>query len=109
MIRYRRPEDVKSPRDMISNLDVRHNGGPEGVSVVEMSWGNNDNVIGMRWNASMREQADAQKQSGKKECLGMPISSSYPVWFILPDELFEEDSELWDAIQKIRNERLKKK
>lgn len=90
---------------MIRDLQVRFDGGAENVSIAEMSWGNSSKVIGMRWNASMREQEDEEKLAGKKECLGMPISSANPVWFILPDELFEEDSELWRTINQIREER----
>ena len=87
---YTAPQNVTSPRDTISNVEVLFDGGEESVSIARITW--NDRVaIGMRWNISFREWDDEAKISEQNICLGMPVSRGYPTWFILPDELFEGD------------------
>jgi len=51
----------------------------------------------MRWNVSEREWDDADKESGKVLCKGMPVSRGYPVWFVLPDDAFK-NTDVWKKI-----------
>jgi len=37
-------------------------------------------------------------------CVGMPTSHGIPVWFILPDEMFEPDSDIGKALYEIEKE-----
>jgi hypothetical protein len=53
-MRYTPPEEVTSPRDAISNVDVVHNGGEDSVSIARITWFG-DVVTAMRWNVALRE------------------------------------------------------
>jgi hypothetical protein len=90
---YTPPNTVTSPRDYISNLCVLFDGGEDSVSVARLHWEGKP-CIAMRWNVARREWDDPEKKSGKKVCVGMPSSHGFPVWFLLPDELLEEESDL---------------
>ncbi len=94
---YRKPENVLSPRDTIREVKVICDDGENSISVAKIKWEDKE-VTGVRWNVSMREWDDQDKINGK-ECLGMPISTGHPVWFIIPNELFDKDSELWKKIE----------
>ncbi len=98
-MKYVQPQNVTSPLDYLSNVRVIHNGGAYGVSVAKLNWDGGE-CYGLRWNTSMREREDPDKKSNKKTCVGMPTSRGLPVWFIMPDELLDCDSELWDEIRK---------
>ena len=80
---YTSPKDVLSPKDWISDLKVIYDGGATGFSIATMKW-KNEQVLGIRWNLSMREYSDPNKQNGVVPCHGMPMSYTHPVWFILP-------------------------
>lgn len=80
---YVNPLNVVSPRDCVSNVNVIFDGGEESFSIAEMDW-EGTNAVGIRWNVASREWDDSEKLAGKKECKGMPVSRTYPVWFILP-------------------------
>lgn len=99
-MRYRNPNSVLSPRDGVSDLEVLFDD-PDSVSIARFNWFN-DEVIGMRWNIALREWDDEAKISEEKECLGMPVSRGYPTWFILPEELFDKESDLSKIISKIK-------
>ena len=92
---YINPKDVKSPHKVIANLKVLYDGGEGGVSVASMMWNGND-AIGIRWNVSMNEHSNPNKQNGSTICLGMPVSYTHPVWFIMPslEELPQEVKEM---------------
>ena len=83
--------------DAIKKVTVLHDGGADSISIAQIKWYDKD-VMGIRWNVSMREQVDPDKENGKKECLGMPTSTGHPVWFIVPDEFLDRDSDLWREI-----------
>lgn len=96
---YTKPQDVISPQDAISNIDVLFDGGDNSVSIARITWFGKI-VIGMRWNVSMREWDDLGKINGNI-CLGNPISRGYPTWFILPDALFDTNSDLAEILKKL--------
>lgn len=83
MMRYIDPASVISPRDYVKHVHVIFDGGVDSFSIAEMEWDGNS-VYGMRWNVAAREWSDAAKESGAAVCKGMPVSRSYPVWFVLP-------------------------
>ena len=97
-MRYYAPNDVISPKDCVSNIEVLYDGGEDSVSVAYLDW---DGIshIAMRWNVAHREWKDSEKKKGKNDCVGMPSSRGYPVWFILPKELFDQQSDLRQAIE----------
>ena len=88
---------VISPTDYVSNIKVLYDGGDNSVSVASLKWEGKP-CIAMRWNIARREWDDPEKIENKKTCIGMPSSHGYPVWFILPDELFNSQSDLNKAI-----------
>lgn len=67
------PEDVKSPREKVSNLRVIYSGNENEPAIATLTYSGIDSV-GIRWNGS-----DA-------EPLGYPTSRNQPVWFVLPDQ-----------------------
>ena len=74
---------VLSPKNMVSNLAVLHDGGGwregdpmSGWSVAKMLWGKAP-ALGIRWNGGGAEQP-----------LGHPVArNQYPTWFIIPAPL----------------------
>ncbi len=99
---YYSPKGVISPVDCVSNVQVLYDGGDGSVSVASLEWEGNP-CIAIRWNIARREWDDTEKKQNKKTCVGMPSSHGYPVWFILPDELFDSKSDLHKAIAKNRD------
>jgi hypothetical protein len=95
---YRNPQQVTSPRDFVEAVEVIHDGGEDGISVARLNW-EGSSVIGIRWNVARREWDDEAKQREERECVGMPSSHGHPVWFVLPEDLIERDSEVWTAIE----------
>ena len=75
---YTEPEDVTSPRDRISDLEVVHNGGEGGWSLAKMKWDDED-AIGLRWNGASDDPEYLH--------IGNPQSRGVPTWFILPKEI----------------------
>lgn len=86
MPNYTNPSTVVSPQDCVSNVHVLFDGGDSSFSIAEMDW-QGVHTYGIRWNVSYREWQDPDKVNGLKPCLGMPISNTRPVWFILPDSV----------------------
>ena len=99
-MRYKPPDTVTSPRDAISNVEVLYDGGDDSVSVARITWFGNE-VLAMRWNIALREWDDPEKINEHKICLGMPVSSGFSTWFILPDEMFESNSELSSVLKTL--------
>lgn len=97
-MKYYAPKDVTSPKDCVSNIEVLYDGGEDSVSVVSLDW-NKTPSLAMRWNVAYREKNDSDKKNNRKKCIGMPLSNSHPVWFILPKELFDQQSDLRQAIE----------
>jgi hypothetical protein len=98
-MKYTPPNTVTSPRDCVSNIQVIYDGGEESFSVASLYWGDKKRIA-MRWNVSEREWSDPAKVSGKKVCIGMPVSRGFPIWFVLPNELLGKNSEVWKLMQK---------
>lgn len=103
-MRYVNPLDVTSPQDAVSNIRLILDQGEEGISVAQIDW-YEEPILVMRWNVSLREWEDPKKISEENICLGMPVSRGHPVWFVIPEEFFDNNSELWKNI-KIRLEQL---
>jgi hypothetical protein len=99
---YTAPANVIGPQDYVSNVHVIYDGGQDSVSIARLDWEGNQ-VFAMRWNVARREWDDPDKASGSKVCLGMPSSRGYPVWFVLPDEMLNPDSEIWQHIRTATN------
>ena len=96
---YIRPNQVTSPQDYISNIRVLHDGGEGSFSIAMIEWEGND-CFAIRWNVARREWDDPEKQNGNKQCVGMPSSHGYPVWFVLPDEIIDTMSSIWNIINE---------
>jgi len=93
------PATVTSPRDFIDQVRVIFNGGPSSVSVAEITW-EGTKCIGMRWNVARREFDDPDKIAMLKVCAGMPTSRGYPVWFILPEDIVDPNSDLFKSLRR---------
>jgi len=98
-MRYINPIQVTSPQDFISNVRVLFDGGEESFSIAQINWEGTD-CYAIRWNIARREWDDPEKQNETKNCIGMPSSHGYPVWFVLPDEFLDKESEVWKIIEK---------
>ena len=79
-----RPEDVLSPLNRLSNLDVIYSSGqgPGSWSVAQFRWLDEINNeirgrVGIRWNGPDNEK-------------GNPTSSGHATWFVLPENLISE-------------------
>ena len=101
-MKYCSPKDVISPADYVSNVQILYDGGNDSVSIASLEWEGNP-CIAIRWNIARREWDDTEKKQDKKTCVGMPSSHGYPVWFILPDKLFDSKSDLYKAIEEYHN------
>jgi hypothetical protein len=99
-MRYRLTQDVISPQDAISNVDVIFDGGEDSVSIARITWFGNV-VVAMRWNIALREWDVPEKADDTRECLGMPVSRGYPTWFILPEEMFNANSRLSEIMRTL--------
>ena len=62
--------------------------GERGISVAQIDW-YEEPILVMKWNISLREWDDPKKISEEDVCLGMPVSRGYPVWFVIPEELWD--------------------
>jgi hypothetical protein len=99
-MRYTLPEDVTSPQDAISKVEVIHDDGEDSVSIARITWFGTE-MLAMRWNIALREWDDPEKIDESKICLGMPVSRGYPTWFILPEKMFDFGSELSYIFKKL--------
>lgn len=84
---YFKAEEVISPKDFIKSVKGVYDGTPAGkdFSIARLDW-NGEERFGIRWNRTMREAKEPDKISGKKKCIGIPVSFARPVWFVLPCE-----------------------
>jgi hypothetical protein len=60
----------------------------DNFSLAILQW-KDEYTLGIRWNLTMREDQDPDKQNGIKQCKGMPFSSGQPIWFVLPKLLHQ--------------------
>ncbi|MDP4202566.1 MAG: hypothetical protein Q8861_07705 [Bacteroidota bacterium] len=103
-MRYNSPDRVLSPRDFLENVEVIYDGGSgenpndTGFSLARLTWEGNI-ALGIRWNVARREWDSPEKINNSIECVGMPSSHGYPVWFVIPDELLDSNSEIWEFIR----------
>ncbi len=103
---YHLPHTVLSPKDLVENIIVIHDGLFNGYSLVEIEW-DGQPCLAMRWNVAQREHGDPQKINLTKKCVGMPSSRGYPVWFIIPDDFLDRGSDVWKKIEKHINKKKK--
>ncbi len=91
MFNYITPENVLSPRDRLSHLQVLYDGGEAEISIAYGFWDGVDSLF-IRWNG---ENIDHRT-------LGNPQSSGHATWFALPDflKIF-----VLDFLNKEKNER----
>ena len=96
---YVKPKNVTSPMDYVQEVTPIFDGTEkneekekskqlEDFSLAILKW-QDEYTLGIRWNLTMREDKDHEKQSGQKQCKGMPFSSAHPIWFVLPKQLHE--------------------
>lgn len=96
---YVKPKNVTSPMDYVQEVTPIFDGTEknegkekskrlEDFSLAILKW-QDEYTLGIRWNLTMREDKDPKKQSGQKQCKGMPFSSAHPIWFVLPKQLHE--------------------
>jgi hypothetical protein len=97
---YVNPNAVKSPSDFIENIQVIFDGGENSYSLAKAEWEGRE-CFAIRWNVARREYDDPEKQADRKICIGMPSSHGYPVWFILPEDLLDRNSEIWQRIEEL--------
>jgi hypothetical protein len=90
---YITPNNVRSPKDSISDLEVVYDGGEsgdedqEGYSICHMTWEDGKSRMGIRWNGN------------EKGPVGNPQSRGIPTWFILPEKvetLFYVGALIWE-------------
>jgi hypothetical protein len=98
-MRYITPQNVTSPRDFVQNVQILFDGGNESFSIARLEW-EGGSCIGIRWNIARREWDDPSKQSDERECVGMPSSRGYPVWFVLPNEIRDGSFDLIGLISR---------
>ena len=90
---YFKPNQVTSPQKFMKIVRVIFDGGLYSFSIAELEW-EGSKVYGMRWNVS-----------GKKVCLGMPVSRARPVWFVIPNvtaKYFEQI--ISDELERLKSE-----
>ena len=96
---YVKPKNVTSPMDYVQEVTpifdgTEKNEGKEKTKQLEdfslaiLKW-KDEYTLGIRWNLTMREANDPEKQNGTKTCKGIPVSFTHPVWFVLPKQLHE--------------------
>ncbi len=83
---YHKPEDVKSPQDMVSDVQVVYDGGEHNWSVAKLRWGG-QKAVGIRWNGG--PESEIPDRPATFPGLGNPQSRGYPTWFIVPEELHD--------------------
>ena len=101
---YFKPNQVTSPQKFMKIVRVIFDGGLYSFSIAELEW-EGSKVYGMRWNVSRKEWDDSDKISGKKICLGMPVSRARPVWFVIPNvtaKYFEQI--ISDELERLKSE-----
>lgn len=89
MMKYNRPDKVRSPRGYAKHITPLYDGGEEGCSIAILENSDGNQNIGIRWNVSEKEWDDSRKTEEGMICVGMPQSRGYSVWFILPDTFWK--------------------
>jgi hypothetical protein len=101
---YYYPHEVISPQDHVKFIEIIHDGkdgegnGEDAFSIAKLTWDGKP-CIGIRWNIAINEFKDEKKINGDSKCVGIPSSRGFPVWFIIPNELLDPNSEIFKRIQ----------
>ena len=102
-MKYWHPSEVVSPKDYVKNVEVILDAGDgsdgnEPISIAKLEWEGSP-CFGIRWNIARREYDDEEKKKGARKCVGMPSSHGYPVWFIIPDDIVNPKSKVFELIR----------
>lgn len=79
---YVNPNTVVAPKAAVKNVRVVYNSsevdpdGEEGFSIVRMSYGDDNDAVGIRWNGNPHDKG-----------IGTPQAFGQPTWFLVPKEL----------------------
>lgn len=101
MMIYRNPDEVRSPRNMVSAINVIHDGGNSEsenlvpISIAEVTWGGTKQLA-VRSNISHAEWRNQHKLDEQIDCKGNPSSRGYPTWFILP----KKGTDAWKILKR---------
>lgn len=113
--KYRNPLDVISPKGLVEDVELLFDGGSSSYSIVTLNYDGSP-AIGLRWNVSDHEQMDDEKINGSKECVGIPQSHGFPIWFIIPKSFYRflhliigEEMMLNDIHTKLLKQQIKEK
>lgn len=117
---YVKPKNVTSPMDYVQEVTpifdgTEKNEGKEKTKQLEdfslaiLKW-KDEYTLGIRWNLTMREANDPEKQNGTKTCKGIPVSFTHPVWFVLPRQLHQSVLEsMKSLIDVVKHEEINEK
>jgi hypothetical protein len=80
---YVDPKTVIAPKSLVKNVEVVYNSSEgdcreEGFSVVRLTYGEDRDAVGIRWNGDPDDKG-----------IGTPQAFGQPTWFLIPDELRE--------------------
>lgn len=104
MMKYNRPDQVRSPLGCANHIMPLFDGGEEGFSNAILEDCDGVYNIGIRCNVSEKEWYDTRKTEEGIVCVGMPQSRGYSVWFILPDTAWQFVPQMIkDEIKNITN------
>lgn len=117
---YVKPKNVTSPMDYVQEVTPIFDGTEknegkekskqlEDFSLAILKW-QDEYTLGIRWNLTMREANDPEKQNGTKTCKGIPVSFTHPVWFVLPRQLHQSVLEsMKSLIDVVKHEEINEK
>lgn len=117
---YVKPKNVTSPMDYVQEVTPIFDGTEknegkekskqlEDFSLAILKW-QDEYTLGIRWNLTMREANDPEKQNGTKTCKGIPVSFTHPVWFVLPRQLHQSVLEsMKSLIDIVKHEEINEK
>lgn len=106
---YIKPVEVLSPKRYLESVEEIYDGkvdaknSEKSYSLAKVRWQGKEQLA-IRWNVSERELENKEKLNGEKRCVGMPASHGYPVWFVLPQELLDKNSDAYKALEKALSE-----
>lgn len=70
---YVKPEEVTSPKDSVSNVEVLYEGKEGSCAIARLIW-DGEECIGIRWNGTAENPN------------GYPSSFGHPCWLVLDDD-----------------------
>lgn len=87
---YTLPQNVTAPEPRLKNLNVLYDDGEGSFAVAEFAWDGEPNCIGIRWNGNTRHPE------------GNPVSSSNPVWLVVPEPFTSPIRAIAAALGEVR-------